>query len=212
MDVPALVVDRPSGCGNALRSRSGALFFEGPVLVPGGLFVVGVVSVAWRRCLECMIAEAQPCPSDELDTLWERFGDELLRFATVLVGPSDAPDVTVDAFMRAASSSQHADVANQRAYLFRAVANEASNWRRSSQRRSARELRQLGPGTTSGPDSMIDVRRAVADLSVRQRAVVYLIYWEDRTPSDVAAMLEMSPSSVHQHLHRAKSHLRKALK
>ncbi len=59
---------------------------------------------------------------------------------------------------------------------------------------------------------MIDVRRAVADLSVRQRAVVYLIYWEDRTPGDVASILEMSPSSVNQHLLRAKSHLRKALK
>ncbi len=151
-------------------------------------------------------------PADDLDTLWNFFGDELLRFATVLVGPTDAHDVTIDAFVRAASSSQHADVVNQRAYLFRSVANEASNWRRSRQRRSARELRQLGPGTTNGPDSMMDVRRAVADLSVRQRAVVYLIYWEDLTPSDVATMLQMAPSSVNQHLHRAKSHLRKALK
>jgi len=159
-----------------------------------------------------MIAVEQPPPSDELDTLWERFGDELLRFATVLVGPTDAPDVTIDAFVRAASSSHRSDVANQRAYLFRAVANEASNLRRSSRRRSARELRQLGPSVTSGPDSIIDVRRAVADLSVRQRAVVYLVYWEDRTPGDVASILEMSPSSVNQHLQRAKSHLRKALK
>jgi len=159
-----------------------------------------------------MIAVEKPPSSNELDALWKRFGDELLRFATVLVGPTDAHDVTIDAFVRAASSSQHADVANQRAYLFRAVANQASNWRRSRQRRSARELRQLGPGTTTGPDSTIDVRRAVADLSVRQRAVVYLIYWEDRTPADVATMLQMSPSSVNQHLHRAKSHLQKALK
>jgi len=62
-----------------------------------------------------MIAVEQPLPSDELDTLWERFGDELLRFATVLVGQTDAPDVTIDAFVRAASSSHGSDVANQRA-------------------------------------------------------------------------------------------------
>jgi DNA-directed RNA polymerase specialized sigma24 family protein len=40
---------------------------------------------------------------------------------------------------------------------------------------------------------------------------VYLVYWEDRTERDIASLLDVAPSTVRQHLVRARTHLRKAV-
>jgi RNA polymerase sigma factor (sigma-70 family) len=146
-----------------------------------------------------------------IEQLWVRYADELLQFATVLVGPSDASDVVADSFISAAPSAVKAVVRDPRAYLFRAVTNRAHDLRRSRQRRWSRDLSAVRPDTEDGPDSLIDVRRAVADLSVRQRAVVYLIYWHDVPERVAAELMGLSVGTVHRHLVRAQSHLRKAL-
>ena len=106
-----------------------------------------------------------------IEQLWLSYSDELLRSATVLVGPSDASDVVADAFMSAARSAVKSVVRDPRAYMFRAVANRAYDLRRSRQRRWSRDLSAVTRDIQEGPDNLIDVRRAVADLSIRQRAV-----------------------------------------
>lgn len=144
------------------------------------------------------------------ENLWRQHADELLRFATVLVGPSDASDIVTDAFMRCAPAL--VDVAaSQRAYLYRAVTNRAHDLRRTRRRRWARDLAAILPSSNTNPDPLVDVRRAVASLSVAQRAVVYLVYWEDRTEVAAAEILQVSPGTVRRHLTRAQAHLRKAL-
>lgn len=143
--------------------------------------------------------------------LWTRHGDELIRFATVLVGPDDAYDVVADAFLTAAEPALRPDVQNARAYLFRSVANRATSRRRSDQRRWRRDLTAIGPGATAAPDDYSDVRRAVAALTPAQRAVVYCAYWEDMPERSIALFLGQSPGTVHRTLTRAKSILRKAL-
>jgi RNA polymerase sigma-70 factor (ECF subfamily) len=145
------------------------------------------------------------------EVLWRMHADELLRFATVLVGPSDAPDIVTDAFLRSEKALVSGRVDNARAYLFRAVANHAHDLRRSRERRWARDLAAIGPASSSAPDSHVDVRRAVSGLSVQQRAVVYFAYWEDLAERDIADVMEISPGSVRRHLTRARHHLRKAL-
>ena len=52
-----------------------------------------------------------------------------------------------------------------------------------------------------------DVARAVAELAPMQRAAVVLYYWEDRPVHEVAQILEVSDSTVKQHLHRARHRL-----
>lgn len=146
------------------------------------------------------------------DELWRTHADELLRFATVLVGPTDAHDIVVEAFLRSTESMASGGVTNQRAYLFRAVVNHAHDLRRSRERRWARDLAAIGPTSMAAPDTFIDVRRAVAGLSVQQRAVVYLAYWEDLTERSIADFLQVSPGTVRRHLVRARSNLRKALR
>lgn len=147
-----------------------------------------------------------------IEQLWLSYSDELLRFATVLVGPSDASDVVADAFMSAARSAVKSVVRDPRAYMFRAVANRAYDLRRSRQRRWSRDLSAVTRDIQEGPDNLIDVRRAVADLSIRQRAVVYLVYWNDLTERTTAELLGLSLGTVRRHLVRAQSQLRKALK
>jgi RNA polymerase sigma factor (sigma-70 family) len=61
------------------------------------------------------------------------------------------------------------------------------------------------------PELRPEVRVAIAQLSLRQRAVVILTYWDDLTPQSIAALLRISDGSVRRHLARARSHLKETL-
>lgn len=143
--------------------------------------------------------------------VYRRHADELVRYATALVGPADAPDVVVDAVVAAFRSPAWSKVDNQRAYLYRAVLNRSLSVRRSDARRVARELRVAGSEPVAAGESSLDAQRALAGLSPQQRAVVYLTYWEDLTPAQIAALLEVSEGTVRKQLARAREQLRRIL-
>lgn len=143
--------------------------------------------------------------------VYRRHADELVRYATALVGPTDAPDVVVDAVVAAFRSPAWSKVENQRAYLYRAVLNRSLSVRRSDARRVARELRVAGSEPVAAGESSLDAQRALAGLSPQQRAVVYLTYWEDLTPAQVAALLDVSEGTVRKQLARAREQLRRIL-
>lgn len=143
--------------------------------------------------------------------VYRRHADELVRYATALVGPADAPDVVVDAVVAAFRSPAWSKVDNQRAYLYRAVLNRSLSVRRSDARRVARELRLAGSEPVAAGESSLDAQRALAGLSPQQRAVVYLTYWEDLTPAQIAALLEVSEGTVRKQLARAREQLRRIL-
>ena len=65
----------------------------------------------------------------------------------------------------------------------------------------------------TGPELLIapEVRDAIETLSPRQRAVVFLTYWEDLDERAVAHRLHISVGSVRQHLHRAKQKIGRQL-
>jgi RNA polymerase sigma-70 factor (ECF subfamily) len=164
--------------------------------------------VAPRRVTATMAVVPESPP----DALWRAHADELLTFATVLVGPHDAYDIVADAMLSAGAAAQAPGVTNPRAYLFRAVANRAHDEHRRRQRRWRRDLAAVGPASTAAPDDFGDVRRAVARLSVHQRAAVYLAYWEDLPEREIAETLGLSPGTVHRTLQRARETLREALR
>jgi RNA polymerase sigma factor (sigma-70 family) len=149
--------------------------------------------------------------------LYGKHAEELTRFATGLVGPQDAPDVVSAAVLACMSSRQWPAVDNQRAYLFRAVLNQARQFRRARARRLAREARAVASGR-AGPSDEADppevrpeILAAVMTLSLRQRAVTVLTYWSDLDPSSIAGLLGISEGSVHRHLARARSKLKERL-
>ncbi len=143
--------------------------------------------------------------------VYRRHADELVRYATALVGPADAPDVVVDAVVAAFGSPAWSKVENQRAFLYRVVLNRSLSVRRSDARRVARELRVAGSEPVAAGESSLDAQRALAGLSPQQRAVVYLSYWEDLTPAQIAALLEVSEGTVRKQLARAREQLRRIL-
>ncbi|HEV2428196.1 MAG TPA: RNA polymerase sigma factor [Acidimicrobiales bacterium] len=143
--------------------------------------------------------------------LFAAHADELTRFATGLVGPADAEDVVTGAFLRCWTSSRWPSVENRRAYLYRAVLNEARSLHRGRRRRVARE-RSVAPrealpeaATPHDLDGALDV------LSLRQRSVIVLTYWGDLDPASIATLLNISDGSVRQHLARGRARLREVL-
>lgn len=146
------------------------------------------------------------------EALWRAHTPRLLEYATYLVGPSDAHDIVVDAFLKVVPRVLAGEVDHPGSYLLRAVRNQATSARRSRQRRWRRDLAGVGPSAVSAPDGHGEVRSAIAELSVAQRSVIYLVYWEDLSEADAARELGISPSTVHRHLGRARNRLRKALR
>ena len=61
------------------------------------------------------------------------------------------------------------------------------------------------------PNVRPDVLDAVLSLSVRQRACVYLTYWEDLSPSQISERLSLGEGTVKKYLARARAHLREVL-
>jgi RNA polymerase sigma factor (sigma-70 family) len=149
---------------------------------------------------------------DDVDT-YRRHAGELIRYATALVGPDDAPDVVTDGVLAAFATPGWSDVVNRRAYLYRAVFTRSVSHRRSVSRRQRREhaVALRAASSVEAPDSSADARRALASLSPQQRAVVYLTYWEDQSPSQIAELLSITEGTVRKQLARARDHLRRIL-
>jgi RNA polymerase sigma factor (sigma-70 family) len=142
------------------------------------------------------------------DEIYRKYSDDLVRFATGLVGPADAADVVSDAVARVLASPKWPEAANQRAYLFASVLNEARMHHRSTMRRRAREARVAHREGVAAPEVRPEVLEAVARLSARQRAVVVLTYWHDLHERETAELLGISVGSVRRHLARAHERLR----
>ncbi len=142
------------------------------------------------------------------DEVYRKCSDDLVKFATGLVGPADAADVVAEAVARALTGARWRDVRDRRAYLFRSVLNEARMHHRSTMRRRAREARAAQGETLAEVELRPEVLEAVARLSVRQRAVVVLTYWQDLHERDTAELLGVSVGTVRRHLARAHDRLR----
>ena len=135
----------------------------------------------------------------------------LVRFAGVLVGPSDAPDAVSDAMVSLLRNGALREADNPQALMYRAVFAKAKSLQRSGFRRRQRERRIAERVAVEDPELGFDVIRAVAGLSPQQRACVYLTYWEDLRATDVADRLDIGEGAVKQHLARARSKLREVL-
>ena len=143
--------------------------------------------------------------------LYEAFRTNLVRFATALVGPDDAPDVVSDAMESLLKNGQLADAENPKALMHRAVLAKAKSMQRSFFRRRARERRFAERWVQEEPGFRSDVVEAVVRLSPQQRACVYLTYWEDLSPPMIAERLGIGEGTVKQYLARARAKLREVL-
>jgi RNA polymerase sigma-70 factor (ECF subfamily) len=173
-----------------------------------------------RRLIGVSDAVGVPAPAVDpvVSAEWARVytaeSGRLIRLATLLVGPGDAPDVVMEAVARAVRAATWSAIADHRSYLTRTLVNLAHDRHRQTDRRRRREdkvARLTATPTERNAIDAIRVRTAIRSLPPVQLAVIYLRFWEDLTTARIAEVLDISEGSVVQHLHRAKRRLRPVL-
>jgi RNA polymerase sigma-70 factor (ECF subfamily) len=122
---------------------------------------------------------------------------------------ADADDIVQEAFLRLFQTDVPADDETLRRYVFRIAGNLiADRWRRKVRdERQAHESAEV-----SQPHSHdIDVARIFAELTPRERALLWLAYVEGGTHADIAESLHLARGSVKVLLSRARARLRDRL-
>jgi RNA polymerase sigma-70 factor (sigma-E family) len=139
-------------------------------------------------------------------------GAELMRRAFVLVGGDHdaAKDLVQEALIKAAARWSHIDepMAFLRTVMYR---QQISWWRRGRSRfetTSATVADRAGVDSTHITDVKLAVRAAMSRLTAKQRAVLFLRYFEDLPEADVASVLGCSVGTVRSTNHRALERLR----
>jgi len=144
-------------------------------------------------------------------------GPALQRFAHLVTGASDAPDLVQEALSRAYPRwAELARTDTVEAYVRRSIVNASvSGWRKT---RRLVAVEDTEPHVrTAGPDPAVAVTdadhawRLCAELPVTQRAAVVLRFYEDLSFAQIALILDCPESTARSHVHRAVAALRARL-
>lgn len=144
---------------------------------------------------------------DEFDWWYRAAYPRVARTVLLIVHDRGrAEEVTQDAFVQLL---RHWDTVggyeSPDAWVRRVAIRLAVRHVRRERMRAVRE--PLAAETSERPLPDPDLTRAVATLSPMQRAVVVLYYWADEPIFEIARALEVSESTVKQHLFRARTRL-----
>jgi RNA polymerase sigma-70 factor (ECF subfamily) len=145
------------------------------------------------------------------DDFYEAQYRSLLALGYVLTGSAaDAEDLVQDAFLAAHRDwTRISGYESPGGWLRRVVANRAA----SIHRRRFRDPRRRRGAEASFEIAMVDeaVWRAVRALPRRQAQLIALVYLEDLTVSDAAAILGIGEPTAKTHLQRARQALARTL-
>jgi RNA polymerase sigma-70 factor, ECF subfamily len=147
----------------------------------------------------------------EFEQVFRSAYPSVLRTAyLVLHDRGRAEEVTQDAFLRLYERWSKAVVYDHPVAWVRKVVLRDAIRRAERERRQQPTLVLADRGTQDRiPD--LDVMHAVAALPPRQRAVVALYYLEDRPVDEIADLMQVSGSTVKQHLFQARGSLSELL-
>lgn len=137
------------------------------------------------------------------EAIWNKHHEELIRYATVLVGPDEAEDVLSTVVLRVLQKRSLVDLDDPRPYLFRGVLNEARSVGRRRSRRPIEIATEVLP-----PDVDPGILDAVRALPDRQRAAVYLTYWCDLPVAETASLMDCRAGTVKRYLYLARRRLK----
>lgn len=139
----------------------------------------------------------------------------LLRFGHVLTGsPQEAEDLVQEALARCLRRWQRASADDPVAYVRQVMVNaHLTRWRRWGSRVRLGEVPETAAGDAGlqRSDDWDALRRALAGLPARQRAVLVLRYLEDLPDTSIAAQLGCSPGTVRSLASRGLAALRPLL-
>jgi RNA polymerase sigma factor (sigma-70 family) len=134
---------------------------------------------------------------------------DMMRYATALVGVSDAADLVSAVVTRVLSRPGGlSGLQEAKPYLMKALLNEARMRHRAGLLHKEKLGALVSPPIQPERD---DVLGLVMDLPPRQRAAVFLTYYEGYTGPEVAALMGCRPGTVRRYLHLARQALREVL-
>jgi RNA polymerase sigma-70 factor (ECF subfamily) len=167
----------------------------------------------------------EPAAAPDMESIYRQHASRVLSAAYRVTGsPSDAEDVLQTVFMRLVRRESGAHLhENPSAYLHRAAVNAALDLVRSRRASRATPLEEAVRGLAAPESGAADrrlasgelrgeVRKALAGLSPRASEIFTLRYFEGYDNHEIARMLGSSRSTVAVILHRARRHVREAIR
>lgn len=156
-------------------------------------------------------------PSQErIDRLAAWYGEEhdrLVRFAHVLVRDNAAAeDLVQEAFLKMYRARGRVDEAGVGAYARQTIVNLArSSFRRRGAERRALARLAVVPGHEPDHAPAADLRTALLQLSLADRACLALRHYEGLNDREIGAMLGIGEAAAKKRVERALGRLRKLL-
>lgn len=146
----------------------------------------------------------------------ERQWAALYRTAFLLTGDHQrAEDVVQTALMKVYLAwPRVVSMSHPEAYARTVMVNQLTSWWRRKSSTESPVLTLVEPIQPAFDDRVVQARAMwahVLALPPRQRAVVVLRYYEDRSEAEIAEILEISAGSVKTHAHHALASLRSRL-
>ena len=147
----------------------------------------------------------------ELDRLYRRHADEVLRYAQlVLRSRPDAEDIVQTTFVRAFRALERGEqVQRPRNWLIKIAHNECRRFLAS--RRFDAPLPETLSAEEHEPGRAEELRRALSVLAPAQRQALALRELEGRSYAEIAETLDVSPSAVETLIFRARRAVREQL-
>jgi RNA polymerase sigma factor (sigma-70 family) len=138
--------------------------------------------------------------------------DVMRRLAAVIAAGIDPDDIVQEALIRAWKKRSSFDPArgSARTWLLALTADQA---RRLRSRWRIWELGDPATAAAAGADPAadLDLRRAIAELSARQRQAVLIVYYVDLSVAEAARTMNCSEGTVKSTLSDARARLAKLL-
>jgi RNA polymerase sigma factor (sigma-70 family) len=147
--------------------------------------------------------EALATTPETFSDLYDREFLPLVRLATLLTSRVEvARDIVQDAFVRL--HVKWSTVDDPPAYVRRSVVNGCRSYHR-------REYRRMGRRSAGEPTAALEVDHTLAtleSLNPKQRAMIVLKFYEERTEHEIAEVMGCRPGSVGPTVQRALAKLR----
>ncbi|WP_327667836.1 RNA polymerase sigma factor [Streptomyces sp. NBC_00485] len=163
---------------------------------------------------------------DAFAVLFNRYADDIHRYAARRLGTEAADDLMAETFVIAFQQRRRYDLSrpHARPWLYGIVTNLVGQHRRAEARRLKALARVAGALSAEGEaledrvaarvgaeNSRPQLAGALAGLPARHRDVLLLIAWGDLDYAEAAEALGVPVGTVRSRLHRARTRLRQAL-
>ena len=160
----------------------------------------------------CRLAEAQRGEPRALDWIFRTYSQAVYALCFRLLSQAaDAEDATQATFVQAFGGlAQFRGQASLKTWLYRIAANESMRLLRK-RRRDPRALDAEWHVRDSAPEIVEReaVSAALGRMRPEQRLILVLLYWEDLSCEEIAAVLDVSVSAAKMRLKRARDEFQK---